>query len=71
MIQKFIPTWNKFPLLYLTAYLSLLAVMVVELAVRPADGFPWLLSGLLFAFGVLLAVKPYCKPESWGWLPNL
>jgi signal transduction histidine kinase len=65
MIQKFAPTWNKFPLLYLMAYLSLLAVTVVELAFRREDGNGWYLAGLLLAFALLLAVKPYCKPESW------
>lgn len=65
MRYKLRPAWNKFPLLYVTAHLSLAAVMVVELAIRPVAGDVGLLTSLLVAFGLLLTAKPYVQPRSW------
>jgi signal transduction histidine kinase len=65
MMHRFAPSLAKYPLLYMVAYLSLLAVMVVELVVRPATSSYGWVAGLLVAFGLLLALKPYLRPHSW------
>jgi len=49
----------KTPQLYLTAYLTLAAVMLVELIVTPVAGSQWAVAGLLLLFGGLLAAMQF------------
>jgi hypothetical protein len=55
----------KYPVIFLTAYLVLATVTVVELSLMPEAENPWPMVGLLAAFGGLLTAKPFVKVFSW------
>jgi signal transduction histidine kinase len=57
--------WPRFPLLYLTTYLTLVTVALFELAIMPVADTHQSVIGLLLVFGVLLVAQPFFKVFSW------
>src|SRR5262245_32301590 len=65
MPNKVVAGLSKHPLHYAVAYLTLVAVALIELFVVPAANTQGATSGLLLIFGGLLAVSPLFKAFSW------
>lgn len=65
MSSKLSVALSRSPLLYITAYLTLAAVALVELILIPTPETNWSTAGLLLIFGGLLAVRPFCKEFGW------